>query len=92
LYGKKEEQRPVFLPQGKGTRFLWTTRFGQPHSFLVLPPGGESDHHDLILRGLLLEKVSLKSHAKGLRGGFFCRFEVYRTAINSIITTLCHQN
>ena len=44
LYGKKEEQRSVFLPQGKGTRFLWTTRFGHPHSFLVLPPCGESDH------------------------------------------------
>ena len=25
-------------------------------------------------------------------GGFFCRFEVYRTAITRIITTLCHQN
>jgi len=35
----------------------------------------------LILRGLLFEKESPKSYSKGLRGGFFCRFEVYRTAI-----------
>jgi len=27
-YGKKEEQRPIFLPQERGTRLLWTTRFG----------------------------------------------------------------
>ena len=54
----------------------------QVHSFLVLPPGGESDHHDLIFGGLaFFEKESPKSYAKGLRGGFFCRFEVYRTAI-----------
>ena len=39
---------PIFLPQERDTRLLWTTRFGQPHSFLVLPPGGESDHHYLI--------------------------------------------
>ena len=44
-YGKKEELMPIFLPQERGTRLLWTTRFGQPHSFLVLPPCGESDHH-----------------------------------------------
>ena len=85
LYGKKEEQRPVFLPQERGTRLLWTTRFGQPHSFLVLPPCGESDHHYLIFGGLLSEKESPKSYSEGLRGGFFCRFEVYRTAINSNI-------
>ena len=91
-YGKKEEQRPIFLPQERGTRLLWIRHFGQVHSALVLPLCGESDHHDLILRGLLFEKESPKSYSKGLRGGFFCRFEVYRTAINSIITTLCHQN
>ena len=39
LYRNKEEQRPVFLPQERGTRLLWPTRFGQVHSFLVLPPG-----------------------------------------------------
>ena len=38
------------------------------------------------------EKESPKSYSKGLRGGFFCRFEVYRTAINSIITTSHHKN
>ena len=42
--------------------------------------------------GLLFEKESPKSYSKGLRGGFFCRFEVYRTAINSIITTSHHKN
>jgi len=31
--------------------------------------------------GLLSEKESPKSYSEGLRGGFFCRFEVYRTAI-----------
>ena len=80
-YGKKEEQRPIFLPQERSTRLLWTTRFGQAHSALVLPLCGESDHHYLILRGLLFEKESPKPYSKGLRGGFFCRFEVYRTAI-----------
>ena len=34
-----------FFHKKRGTRFLWTTRFGQPHSFLVLPPCSESDHH-----------------------------------------------
>ena len=51
-YGKKEEQRPIFLPQERGTRLLWTTRFGQPHSFLVLPLCGESDHHCYFFGGL----------------------------------------
>ena len=69
-YGKKEEQSPVFLPQERGTRLLWTTRFGQPHSLLVLPPGGESDHHYLIFGGLLSEKESPKSYSKGLRLDF----------------------
>ena len=82
---------PIFLPQERSTRLLWTTRFGQVHSALVLPLCGESDHHDLILRGLLFEKESPKSYAKGLRGRFFCRFEVYRIAINSIITTSHHK-
>ena len=58
LYGKKEEQRSVFLPQERGTRLLWTTRFGQPHSFLVLPLCGESYHHDLILGACFFEKES----------------------------------
>lgn len=26
--------------------------FGQAHSVLILPPGGESDHYDLIFGGL----------------------------------------
>ena len=56
LYGKKEEQRPVFLPQEKGHSLSWTTRFGQAHSFLVLPTCGESDHHYLILGVCFLKK------------------------------------
>ena len=76
LYRNKEEQRPVFLPQERGTRLLWPTRFGQVHSFLVLPPCGESDHHYLIFGGFLFEKESPKSYSKGLRAGFSCRFEV----------------
>ena len=35
----------------------------------------------LIFGGLLFEKESPKSYTKGLRGVFFCRFEVFRTAI-----------
>ena len=39
------------------------------------------NHHYLIRGGLLFEKESPKSYSKGLRAGFFCSFEVYRTAI-----------
>jgi hypothetical protein len=35
------------------------------------------------MRGLI-DKESSKSYSKGLRDGFFCRFEVYRTAIIAI--------
>ena len=82
LYGKKEEQRPVFLPQEKGHSLsldnaLWAS------PFVSCPtPGGESDHHYLIWGGLLFEKESPKSYTKRASGVyFFCRFEVYRTAI-----------
>ena len=64
-YGKKEEQRPIFLPQERGTRLLWTTRFGQPHSFLVLPPGGESYHHYLIRGACFLKKKARSPILKG---------------------------
>ena len=30
---------PIFFHKKRGTRLLWTTRFGQAHSFLVLPLG-----------------------------------------------------
>ena len=36
-------------------------RFGQPHSFLVLLPGGESDHHYLILGGACFLKKKARS-------------------------------
>ena len=55
-YGKKEEQRDVFFHKKGGTRLLWPTRFGQSHSFLVLPLCGESDHHYLIFGGLAFWK------------------------------------
>ena len=32
---------------------------------------------------MLFEKESPKSYSKGLRAGFFCSFEVYRTAIST---------
>ena len=55
---------------------LWTS------PFVSCPaPCGESDHHYLIFGGFLFEKESPKSYSKGLRAGFSCRFEVYRTAI-----------
>ena len=56
LYGKKEEQRPVFLPQEKGHSLsldnaLWAS------PFVSCPtPGGESDHHYLILGVCFLKK------------------------------------
>ena len=57
---------PIFLPQERGTRLLWTTRFGQPHSFLVLPPGGESGHHCLFfLGGCFLKKKARSPLLKG---------------------------
>ena len=52
---------PIFLPQERGTRLLWTTRFGQPHSFLVLLLCGESDHHYLIFGGLAFLKKTARS-------------------------------
>ena len=45
LVRKEGGANAYFLPQERSTRLLWTTRFGQPHSFLVLPPCRESDHH-----------------------------------------------
>ena len=38
LVRKEGGANAYFLPQERGTRLLWTTRFGQPHSFLVLLP------------------------------------------------------
>jgi len=49
---KEGGAKDCFSSTKRGTHLLWTTRFGQPHSFLVLPPGGESDHHYLIFGGL----------------------------------------
>ena len=41
-------------------------RFGQPHSFLVLPPGGESDHHCLFFwGGCFLKKKARSPILKG---------------------------
>ena len=67
---------PIFLPQERGTRLLWTTRFGQVHSALVLPLCGESDHHYLILRGLLfLKKKARSPMLKGFGGDFSAVFK-----------------
>ena len=60
-YGKKEEQRPIFLPQERGTRLLWIRHFGQVHSALVLPLCGESNHHYLIFGGLAFLKKKARS-------------------------------
>ena len=81
LYGKKEEQRPVFLPQEKGHSLsldnaLWAT------PFVSCPAPMRRIRSSLIdFWGLLSEKESPKPHSEGLRGGCFCCFEVYRTAI-----------
>ena len=82
LYRKKEEQRPVFLPQEKDTRLLWTSVFWvSPFVSCPAPRAANPSIIILFSRGLLFEKESPKSYSEGLRGGFFCRFEVYRTAI-----------
>ena len=66
LYGKKEEQRPVFLPQEKGHSLsldnaLWAS------PFVSCPtPGGESDHHYLILGVCFLKKKARSPMLKGL--------------------------
>ena len=86
---ERRRNKDLFFFHKKGAlAFFGQRALGNSHSFLVLPLCGESDHHDLIFGGLaFFEKESLKSYAKGLWGGFFCRFEVYRTAINRIIIT-----
>ena len=48
-----------------GTRLLWTTRFGQAHSFLVLPPDCEFEHHYLTFGSLLLKKKTRSPMLKG---------------------------
>ena len=73
LYGKKEEQRPVFLPQEKGHSLsldnaLWAS------PFISCPtPGGESDHHYLILGVCFLKKKARSPMPKG--------FGVYFSAV-----------
>ena len=71
--------------------FFGQRAFGLPHSLHVLPRGGESDHHYLTFGGLLFEKENPKSYAKRLRVGFFCSFEVYRTAINGKLAAGRHR-
>ena len=56
LVRKEGGTKGCFLPQERSTRLLLTTRFGQLHSFLVLPLCGESYHHDLIFGGLAFLK------------------------------------
>ena len=81
LYGKKEEQRPVFLPQEKGHSLSLDNALWAP-PFVSCPAPMRRIRSSLIdFWGLLSEKESPKSYSEGLRGGFFCRFEVYRTAI-----------
>ena len=73
LYGKKEEQRPVFLPQEKGHSLsldnaLWAS------PFVSCPtPGGESDHHYLIWGVCFLKKKARSPMPKG--------FGVYFSAV-----------
>ena len=73
LYGKKEEQRPVFLPQEKGHSLsldnaLWAS------PFVSCPtPGGESDHHYLIWGVCFLKKKARSPIPKG--------FGVYFSAV-----------
>ena len=63
-YGKKEKLMPIFLPQERGTRLLWTSAlWASP--FVSCPAPGRRIQPSLF----------------DFRGGFFCCFEVYRTAI-----------
>ena len=91
-YGKKEEQRPIFFHKKGALAFFDNALWAIP--FVSCPAPMRRIRPSLFdfRGGLLFEKESPKSYSKGLRCGFFCRFEVYRTAINSIITTSHHKN
>ena len=83
--GKEGGAKACFSSTRKGhSPSLDERALGNPIRFLSCPPGGESDHHYLTFGGLIFEKESPKFYAKRLRVGFFCRFEVYRTAIFSL--------
>ena len=86
--------RPLGLvrKEGGANAYFSSTRKGHSPSldyalwatpFVSCPAPGRRIRPSLFIffGGLLFEKESPKSSSKGLRGGFFCRFEVYRTAI-----------
>ena len=62
LVRKEGEANAYFSSTRKGAlAFFGRARFGQAHSFLVLPPGGESDHHYLIFGGACFLKKKARS-------------------------------
>jgi len=92
LVRKEGGANAYFLTQERGTRLLWQRALGNPIRFLSCPYAANPTIMIWFSGACFFEKESPKSYAKGLRVGFFCRFEVYRTAINSIITTSHHKN
>ena len=71
---------PIFFHKKGALAFFGQRALGKSIRFLSYP--GRRIRPSLFdFGGLLFEKESPKSYAKGLRGVFFCRFEVYRTAI-----------
>jgi len=81
LVRKEGGAKACFSSTRKGAlAFFGQRALGKPIRFLSYP-GGRIRPSLFDFGGLLFEKESPKSYAKGLRGVFFCRFEVFRTAI-----------
>ena len=60
--GKEGGAKACFSSTRKGARAFFGQRaLGYPHSLLVLPPGGESDHHYLIFGGACFLKKKARS-------------------------------
>jgi len=79
---KEGGAKACFSSTRKGVlAFFGQRALGNPIRFLSCPHAANPIIFDRFLGGLLSEKESPKSYSEGLRGGFFCRFEVYRTAI-----------
>ena len=79
---KEGGAKACFSSTRKGAlAFFGQRALGNPIRFLSCPHAANPIIIDRFFWGLLSEKESPKSYPEGLRGGFFCCFEVYRTAI-----------
>ena len=80
--GKEGGAKACFSSTRKGARAFFGQRaLGKPIRFFSCPHAANPTIIVRSFEGFLFEKESPKSYSKGLRGRFFYRFEVYRTAI-----------